>query len=95
MAQPQWTVFELLDLLFRVNMQLYVCRKRIGIIQGSFELFIHQIGFLAISGAQFQIKLHAHAPVHINWLKNQICVLGWILRSHARNGNEFQTPAHR
>ena len=30
--------------------------------------------------------------MHINWLKNQICVLGCMLRSHARNGNEFQTP---
>ena len=27
--------------------------------------------------------------------KNQICVLGCMLRSHARNGNEFQTPGHR
>ena len=40
-SQRQWTVFELLDLLSAVNMQLYVCRKRIGIIQGSFEHFIH------------------------------------------------------
>ena len=24
----------------------------------------------------FKFELHAHAPVHINWLKNQICVLG-------------------
>ena len=31
----------------------------------------------------------------INWLTNQICVLGCMLRSHARNGNEFQTPGHR
>ena len=38
---------------------------------------------------------HEHAPVHINWLKNQICVLGCMIRSHARNGNEFQTPGHR
>ena len=45
-SQRQWTVFELLDLLSAVNMQLYVC------------------GFLAISGAQLKIKLHAHAPVH-------------------------------
>ena len=30
--------------------------------------------------------------MHINWLKNQICVLGCMLRSHARNGNEVQTP---
>ena len=40
-SQWQWTVFELLDLLSGVNMQLYVCRKRIGIIQGSFGHFIH------------------------------------------------------
>ena len=40
-SQWQWMVFELLDPLSAVNMQLYVCRKRIGIIQGSFEHFIH------------------------------------------------------
>ena len=40
-SQRQLTVFELLDLLCAVNMQLYVCRKRIGIIQGSFGQFIH------------------------------------------------------
>ena len=45
--------------------------------------------------AQFKFELHTHAPVHINWLKNQIYVLGCMLRSHARNGNEFQTPGHR
>ena len=39
--QRQWMVVELLDLLSAVNMQLYVCHKRIGIIQGSFEQFIH------------------------------------------------------
>ena len=88
-SQRQWTVFELLDLLSTVNMQLYVCCKRIGIIQGSFGHFIHQTGFLAISGAQFKIKLHAHAPVHTNWLKNQICVLQCMLRSHAINGMNF------
>ena len=63
-SQRPWTVFELLDLLSAVNMQLYVCHKRIEIIQGLFEHFINSIGFLAISGAQFKIKLHAHAPVH-------------------------------
>ena len=40
-SQRKWTLSELLDLLSAVNMQLYVCRKRIGIIQGSFEHFIH------------------------------------------------------
>ena len=33
--------------------------------------------------------------MHIICSKNQICVLGCILRSHARNGNECQTPCHR
>ena len=32
--------------------------------------------------------------MHINWLKNQIFVLGCMLRSHARNGNKCQTPCH-
>ena len=40
-SQRQWTVFELLNLLSAVNMQLYVCRKKFGIIQGSFGNFIH------------------------------------------------------
>ena len=40
-SQRQWTVSELLDLLSAVNMQVYVRRKRIGIIQGSFGHFIH------------------------------------------------------
>ena len=38
-SQQPWMVFELLDLLSVVNMQLYVCHKRIGIIQGSFGHF--------------------------------------------------------
>ena len=33
--------------------------------------------------------------MHQSWLKNHICVLGWISRSHARNGNEIQTSGHR
>ena len=28
-------------------------------------------------------------------VENQICVLGYMLRSHVINGNEFQTPGHR
>ena len=34
-----WTMFELLELLSAVNMKLYVCHKRIEIIQGSFGHF--------------------------------------------------------
>ena len=33
--------------------------------------------------------------MHINWLNKQICVLRCMLRSHSRNGNEFQAPGHR
>ena len=71
-SQRQSTVFELLDLLSAVNMQLYVC------------------GFLAISGAQLKIKLHAHALVQQHALLNHICVHGFMLMSHTRNGDEFR-----
>ena len=40
-SQLQRMVFELLELLSAVNMQLYVCRRRIGIIQGLFGYFIY------------------------------------------------------
>jgi hypothetical protein len=33
--------------------------------------------------------------VHQSWLKNHMCVLGWISRALARNGNEIQTSGHR
>ena len=33
--------------------------------------------------------------MHKNCLKNHMCVLGWISRSHARNGNEIQTSGRR
>ena len=37
-SHRQWMVFELLDLLSAVNMQLYVCRKRIGITRVRFDI---------------------------------------------------------
>ena len=66
-----------------------------GIFRGSFGHFYALIVFSMHLWAQFEFELHAHALMHINWLKIQICVLGCMLRSHARNGNEFQTPCHR
>ena len=65
------------------------------IFRGSFGHFYALSEFSMHLCAEFKFKLHEHAPVHINWLKNQIFVLGCMLRSHARNGNEFQTPCHR
>ena len=64
------------------------------IFWGSFGHFYALTEFSMHLCAYFKFELHAHAPVHINWWKNQICVLGCMLRSHARNGNEFQTPGH-
>ena len=63
--------------------------------RGSFGHFDALTEFSMHLCAYFKVELHADALVHINWLKNQICVLGCMLRSHARNGNEFQTPGHR
>ena len=40
-SQLQRMVFELLELLSTVNMQLLACRQKIGIIQGLFGHFIH------------------------------------------------------
>ena len=65
-----------------------------GIFRGSFGHFYTLTVFSRHFMCIIKFELHAHAPVHINWLKNQVCVLGCILRSHPRNGNEFQTPGH-
>ena len=65
------------------------------IFRGSFGQFYALTEFSMHLCAKFIIELHAHSPVHITWLKNQISVLGCMLRSHARTGNEFQIPGHR
>ena len=67
----------------------------IVIFRGLFGHFYALREFSMQLSAEFKFELHAHAPVHINWLKNQIFVLGCMLRSHARNGDECQTPCHR
>ena len=66
-----------------------------GIFSGSFGHLYTLIGFSRHFMRIIQFELHAHSQVHINWLKIQICVLGYMLRSHARNGNECHTPCHR
>ena len=47
-----------------------------GIFRGSFGYFYALTEFSMHLCAQFKFELHAHALVHINWLKYQICVLG-------------------
>ena len=76
----------------RVNIEQQECCVNFS---GSFGHFYALTKFLMHLCASFKFQLHAHAPVHINWLKNQIFVHGCMLWSHARNGNEFQTPGHR
>ena len=66
-----------------------------GNFRGSFGHFYALTEFSMHLCAQLKFELHAYSLVHINWLKNQICVLGCMLSSHARNGDEFQTPRHR
>ena len=61
---------------------------------GSFGHFYALTEFSMHLYAQFKFELHVHAQVHLNWLKNQIFVLGFMLRSHSRNRNECQRPCH-
>ena len=64
-----------------------------GIFRGSFGHFYTLIEF-SMHLCAFKFELQEHALMHINWLKIQICVFGCMLRSHARNRNECQTPCH-
>ena len=38
---------------------------------------------------------YRHMPSVENWVENHMCVLECMLRFHARNGNELQTPRRR
>ena len=72
-----------------------MCRQKNWNYPGFIWTFLYGNDFLGISGAQFKIKPHAHAPVHQNGMQNDICVHGLMLTSHSRNGDEFQTPRQR
>ena len=78
----------------RVNIEQQECCVNLCDFSGFVWTFYALSEFSLNLCAWYKFELHAHAPVHINWLKNQICVLGCMLRSHARNENEFQTPRH-
>ena len=64
-----------------------------GIFQGSFGHFYTITGFYRHFMCIIQIWTTCTCS-SAYWFKNQICVLGCILRSHVRNGNECQTPCH-
>ena len=60
------------------------------IFWGSFGHFYALTEFSMHLCAYFKFELHAHAPVHINWLKNQICVLGACLGPIQEMGMNFK-----
>ena len=93
-SQLQRMVFELLEFLSIVNMQLYVCHNRIGIIQGSFGHFLCIKWVFNAFMCIIQIWTTCICSNAYKLIKNQIYFLGCMLRSHARNGNEFQTLGH-
>ena len=63
------------------------------IFRGSFGHCYALTNFSMHLCAYFKFELHAHAPVHINWLKNQICVLGACLGPMQETGMNFKHPA--
>ena len=83
------------DFLYRGNIELYECPVKFWNYFGFVWPFLYMNWVSGHLMWIFKFELQAHAPVHQSWLKNHMCVLGWISRSHARNGNEIQTSGHR
>ena len=66
---------------------------KFGIIQGSFGNFYTLTEFSRHFMCIIRIWTTGTSSSVQNWVeKNHMCVLGWICRSHARDGNEIQTP---
>ena len=92
----KWYPLPLITLIFSsVNIEQHECCVNFWDFRGLFGHFYALTEFSMNLCAYFKFELHAHAQVYINWLKNQIFVLGCMLRSYGRNGNECQTPCHR
>ena len=66
----------------------------LGIFRGSFGLFNTLTGFSRHFMCIIQIWTTSTCSNGPKLVENHMCVLGWISRSHARDGNEFQTPWH-
>ena len=66
-----------------------------SIFRGSFGHFYALTEFSTHFMCIIQISTTCTCSSAYKLVKNQICVLGCMLRSHVRNGNEFQTPSHR
>ena len=66
----------------------------LGIFQGSFGLFYTLTGFSRHFMCIIQIWTTSTCSNALKLVENHMFVLGWISRSHARDGNEIQTPWH-
>ena len=66
-----------------------------GIFLGSFGHFYALTEFSMHFMCIIQIWTTCTCSSAYKLVKNQICVLRCMLRSHARNGSEFQTSGHR
>ena len=78
----------------RVNIEQQECCVIFLIFRGFLGHFYALTEFSMHFMCIIQIWTTCTCSSAINWLKNQICVLGCMLRSHARKGNEFETPGH-
>jgi hypothetical protein len=68
---------------------------KFGIIQGSFWLFYTLTEFSRHLMCIIQIWTTGTCSSAPKWVEKSYTILRCMLRSHARNGNEFQTPRHR
>ena len=79
----------------RVNIEQQECRVNLCDFSGFVWTFLCIKWLFNAFMCIIQIWTKCACSSAYKLVKNQICVLGCMLRSHARNGNEFQTPGHR
>ena len=77
------------------NIELYECPVKFWNYSGFVWPFVYINWVFGHLMCIIQIWTTSTCSLHQSWLKNHMCVLGWISRSHARNGNEIQTFGHR
>ena len=83
------------DFLYRGNIELYECPVKFWNYSGFVWPFLYinwVSGHLMCIIQIWTTSTCSRAP---KLVANHMCVLGWISRSHARNGNEIQTSVHR
>ena len=83
------------DFHYRGNIELYECPVKFWNYFGFVWPFLYinwVYGHLMCIIQIWTTSTCSHAP---KLVENRMCVLEWISRSHARNGNEIQSSGHR